>query len=294
MSDVRAAGAIYDLGYQRYGGTRFGRSYSLRILIAYSFRAAFGIGRGEKAKMMPVLVAALVFMPALIQIGVASAAGMSQMIHYADHLEFTAFLLALFAAGQAPELIVADKQHGVLSLYLSRPIRSTDYAWSKIFALFAATMVLTLGPQLVLFLGKIFIAKEPWKAFVDEWVKLFPILGGSLLVSLFIASIGLALSSLTTRRGYATAAVISFFLLTAAFSQIVQAIGFGGMERYAVLGNPAQLISGFAGWLFEIEARRRSGVGRAALPGTYYLWTMLVVTALAIAIFLRRYRKVDV
>lgn len=294
MSDTRTAGAIYDLGYQRYGGTRFGRSYSLRILIAYSLRAAFGIGRGEKAKMMPVLVGALVFLPALVQVGVASASGMSNLIHYANHLEFTAFLLALFAAGQAPELIVSDKQQGVLSLYLSRPMRSTDYAWSKLIALTAAMMVLTLGPQLVLFLGKIFIAKEPWKGFVDEWAKLFPILGGSLLVSLFIAAIGLALASLTTRRGYATAAVISFFLLTAAISQIVQQIGFGGMERYAVLGNPALLIAGFASWLFEIEARRRSIVGKAALPGTDYLWTMIVVTGIAIAIFLRRYRKVDV
>src|SRR3954469_15956294 len=124
MSDVRTAGAIYDLGYQRYGGARLGRAYAMRTLIAYSFRSAFGIGRGEKSKMLPVLVAALVFLPALIQVGVASSAGVVAFIHYADHLQFTAFLLALFAAGQAPELVVADKQQGVLSLYLARPIRS--------------------------------------------------------------------------------------------------------------------------------------------------------------------------
>jgi ABC-2 type transport system permease protein len=294
MSDARAASAIYDLGYQRYAGTRLGRWYSLRILIAYSLRSAFGIGRGEKAKMMPVLVSALVFMPALIQVGVASTAGMASFIHYSDHLEFTAFLLALFAAGQSPELVVADRQQGVLSLYLSRPLRSTDYAWAKLVALFGAMMVMTLGPQLVLFLGGIFIAKDPWPAFVSEWPKLFPILAGSVLVSLFIASIGLALASMTTRRGYATAAVISFFLLTAALSAVVQRIGFGGIERYAVLGSPSLLISGLAKWLFEIEAKRRTAVGRAALEGTYYLWTMLSVTALAIAIFIRRYRSVDV
>ena len=294
MSDARAAGAIYDLGYQRYDGAHLGRGYALRTLIAYSFRAAFGLGRGEKAKMLPVLVMALVYMPALVQIGVASSTGMVNFIQYADHLEFTAFLLALFAAGQAPELVVADKQHGVLSLYLARPLRSTDYAWAKLVALLGAMMVLTLGPQLVLFLGKIFIAKEPWPAFVAEWAKLFPILGGTMLVSLFVAAVGLALASLTTRRGYASAAVISFFLLTAALSEIVRAIGFGGLERYAVLGNPALLISGFAKWLFEIEARRRTAVGRAALPGEYYFYVLAGVTTLFIALFLRRYQKVDV
>ncbi len=294
MSEAQAASAIYDLGYQRYAGTRLGRWYSVRTLMMSSLRSAFGIGRGEKAKMLPVLVAALVFMPALVQIGVASASGMSSFIHYADHLEFTAFLLALFAAGQSPELVVADKQQGVLSLYLSRPLRSTDYAWAKLAALFGAMLVLTLGPQLVLFIGRVFLAKDPWPEFVSEWPKLFPILGGSILVSLFIAAIGLSLASMTTRRGYATAAVISFFLLTAALSTVVQAIGFGGIERYAVLGNPSLLISGFAKWLFEIEAKRRTAIGKAALAGPYYLWTLVTVTTLAIAIFIRRYRRVDV
>jgi ABC-2 type transport system permease protein len=294
MSEARAAGAIYDLGYQRYSGKRLGRSYAFRTLVGASFRAAFGMGRGERSRMVPVLVTALVYLPALIMVGVASAAGRAQMIHYADHLEFTAFILALFAAGQAPELIVADRQAGVLSLYLSRPIRSTDYALARLMALFLAMVVLTLGPQLVLFAGKVLIAKAPWPGFVEEWPKLFPIAGGSLLVSLFIAAIGAALSSLTTRRGYASAAVISFFLLTAALSQIVQVIGFGGIERYAVLGNAQLLIAGFSKWLFEIEARRYTSIGRAALPGVDYFWTLTVTTSLAIALLLQRYRKVDV
>jgi ABC-2 type transport system permease protein len=293
MSEARTAGAIYDLGYQRYAGTRHGRAYAMRTLTTYSLRAAFGLGRGEAAKRLPALVGILVFMPALIVIGVSSIAGTTQNIHYADFLEFTTFLLALFAAGQAPELVVADRQLGVLSLYLARPNRSTDYAIAKLIALFLAMLVLTLGPQLVLFAGKILIAKEPWPAFTAEWMKLFPMVGGSLLVALFISAVGLALSSLTTRRGYATAAVISFFLLTAGLSQIVQVIGFGGIERYAVLGNPQLLISGFSKWLFEIEARRYTAIGRAALPGADYLWTLVISTSLAIALFLHRYRKMD-
>ena len=51
MAEPRAAGTIYDLGYQRYGGQRLGRNNAIANLIRYSFRAAFGIGRGPKAKL---------------------------------------------------------------------------------------------------------------------------------------------------------------------------------------------------------------------------------------------------
>jgi ABC-2 type transport system permease protein len=293
MSDTEKAGAIYDLGYQRYTGERLGRGYSFRTLLRFSFATAFGIGRGEKAKFIPVIVVAIVYLPALIQIGVASASGMANFISYANHLQFTAFLLALFAAAQAPEMIVTDRQQGILSLYLSRPLRSLDYAIAKLAALTGAMLVLTLGPQTLLFLGRVFISDKPWPTFVLEYPKLMPIVGGTLLVSLFFAAIGLGLSSFASRRGYASAGVIAFFLLTAAVSSMVQSVAFGSMQRYAVLGNPAGLVYGFTSWLFEIEARRRSAVGRADLPGHLYLYVMLVVTALAIALLLKRYRRGD-
>jgi ABC-2 type transport system permease protein len=293
MSETRAAGAIYDLGYQHYDGARLGRLYAFRTLLVYSFRTAFGLGRGDKAKSLPIIIVALVYLPAMIQIAIASAAGMVAMIHYADHLEFTAFLLALFSAGLAPELVVADRQQGVLTLYLSRPIRGIDYALAKLLAMTGAMLVLTLGPQLTLFLGVVFVSATPWAQFQSEWTKLFPIVGGTVIVSLFFASVSLALSSFASRRGYGSAAVIAFFLLTAGFSEIVRSVGFGGIERYAILGNPALLISGFAKWLFEVEARRRSAVGRAALPGTAYLYVLLVSIGIATTLLLNRYRKGD-
>jgi ABC-2 type transport system permease protein len=293
MAESQTAGAIYDLGYQRYTGERRGRGYAFRTLLNFSFRSAFGIGRGEKAKSLPVLVAAVVYLPAMIQIGVASSSGMSQFLSYANQLQFTAFLLALFAAAQAPELIVTDRQQGILSLYLSRPLRAMDYALAKLVALTGAMLVLTLGPQLMMFLGRIFISDKPWPTFVAEWPKLMPIFGGTILVSLFFAAIGLGLSSLASRRGYATAGVIAFFLLTAAMSEMIRAVAFGNLKRYAVLANPSLLITGLTNWLFEIEALRRSGVGRADLPGTLYLYVMLTVTALATGLLLNRYRRGD-
>jgi ABC-2 type transport system permease protein len=288
MSEARTAGAIYDLGYQRYTGERRGRAAVIRTLIRFSFNSAFGIGRGEKAKSMPILVVAAVYLPAIVQIGIASAMGSTSVIHYAAHLQFTAFLLALFAAAQAPELIVSDKQHGVLSLYLSRPIRAADYAIAKVVALTLAMLVITLGPQLLLFVGKIFIGAAPWAAFKTEFTKLFPILGGTLLTSVFIASIGLLLASFAARRGYATASVIVFFLLAPAVVEMFRSVTSGDIKRYSILFHPVYLITGFADWLFAVEALRRTAVGRAELPGQLYMYTMVAVSALCITLLIRR------
>jgi ABC-2 type transport system permease protein len=293
VSDARAAGAIYDLGYQPYTGPRFGRPYAIRTLIRHTFATAFGVGRGDKAKTMPTLIVAFVYLPALVQVGVASATGMSALIQYATYLQFTAFLVALFAASQAPELIVADKQQGVLSLYLSRPFKATDYAVAKLVALVLAMLVITLGPQLILFVGRIFIGTSPWAALTSEWTKLFPILGGAVMTSIFVASIAILLASFASRRGYATASVIVFFLLAPALIEMFRAVTSGALKRYAVLAHPVYVITGFADWLFAIEARRRSAVGRADLPGQYYLYVMIGVAILCAGLFLRRYRRLD-
>jgi len=293
VAEPRAAGTIYDLGYQPYTGVRHGRAYAIRSLFGFSFQTAFGVGRGDKAKSMPALVVAAVYLPAVVMIGVASATGQTAAIGYAPFLQFTAFLIALFAAAQAPELIVADRQQGILSLYLSRPLKALDYALAKLAALTAAMLVITLGPQLLLFVGRVFLADAPWSAFRGEWAKLFPIVGGTLLTSLFIASIGLVLASFASRRGYASAAVIVFFLLAPAVVEMFRAVTSGDVKRYSVLAHPVYLITGYTEWLFEIEARRRSAVGRADLPGQLYMYVMLAACALCITVLLRRYRRME-
>jgi ABC-2 type transport system permease protein len=291
MSEVRAAGTIYDLGYQRYTGSRLGRLHSIQALLSHSFRTAFGIQRGSRAKLVPIIVAAVVFFQAVVQIAVAAAMGTPAFINSARHLEFSAFLLALFAAAQAPELVVTDRQQGVLSLYLSRPLTGTDYALAKLGAMISAMVVITMVPELMLFGGKIAVAIEPWAAFKGEWRKLGPIIGGTFLTACMLGAIGLALSSMAGKRAYASASVIAFFLLLPAASELIRNVATGDVKRYAILANPTLLIIGFLNWLFDIEARRRTAIGRADLPGSTYLYVMLAVTAVCVAVLILRYRK---
>src|SRR3954463_10053259 len=95
MAEARAAGTIYDLGYQRYEGNRLGRNHAIANLIRYSFRAAFGLGRGPRAKAVPMIISAIVFLPAIVQVGIASAANQPNLVNYAGYLQFTAFFIAL-------------------------------------------------------------------------------------------------------------------------------------------------------------------------------------------------------
>jgi ABC-2 type transport system permease protein len=285
------AGALYDLGYQRYTGVRLQRANSVRTLFAFSLRTAFGLGRGARSKVIPSIILAVVFIPAIVSVGAASTTGFQALISYSNHLQFTSFLIALFAAAQAPELIVTDRQYGVLTLYLARPLTGVLYALAKLGALVAAMMVLTFGPQLLLFLGKVFIATSPWTAFKDEWTVLGPLIAGTLTVSAFIGSVALAISSFAGRRAYASASVIGFFLLVPAAATAIRSLATGQTKRYLILVHPIEVITGFGNWIFHIEAKRRTQVGRADLPGSYYLAVMLAVIIIATTVLLLRYRR---
>ena len=291
MAETRAAGTIYDLGYQTYGGTRLGRDHAISNLMKYSFKAAFGMGRGPRAKILPIFVLAIVFLPAIVQVGVASATNQPNFVNFAGFLQFTAFSIALFAAAQAPELIVTDKQQGVLALYLSRPITARDYALSKFFALTGAMLVLTLGPQIFMFLGKVFLSATPLDMLKSEYPKLGPIFGGTMMTSLFVAAISLAVASLAARRAYATAAVIAVFMLLPAATEIVRTLTIGPVRKYARLGNPIVILTGFTNWLFDVQANKRSVVSRLDLPGQAYLYMMMVVIVLGAGFLVMRYRR---
>ena len=293
MAEPRAAGAIYDLGYQRYGGQRLGRDNAIANLIRYSFRAAFGIGRGPKARLLPMLVTTVVFLPAIVTVAIASATSRPEVVNYAGQLNFTAFLLALFVAVQAPELVVTDKQQGVLSLYLSRPLTATDYAMSKMFAMTGAMLVITLGPQLFMFMGKILLSATPWTIFKSEYPQLGPIIGGTMMTAIFIAAIGLSLSSLSSKRANATASVIAMFLVLPAAAQIVRGVATGAVRKYALLANPILVITGFANWLFDVQAKRRAVITRLDLPPASYLYVMIVVSMVGVGVLVWRYRTQD-
>ena len=59
-------GVIHDLGYRRYEGQRLGRPAIIRALYWHSLRSAFGIGRGARAKIVPIFTFILMCLPAIV------------------------------------------------------------------------------------------------------------------------------------------------------------------------------------------------------------------------------------
>ena len=58
-------GSIYDLGYRGYEGPRLGRGSAIAALLIHSVRTAYGLGRGARSKIAPIIIVVLAILPSL-------------------------------------------------------------------------------------------------------------------------------------------------------------------------------------------------------------------------------------
>ena len=290
-------GNIYDLGYQNYLGPRLGRRHAVWALYLYSLRAAFGIGRGGRAKIVPIGLAVLALLPAIVSVALTAllrrtttTGGITSPIDYSTLYGYTQLLLMLFCAAQAPELVGRDQRYKVLSLYFSRALRREDYALAKLGALISAILIVFLLPQAVLFLGRVLSATDVPQALVDNLGFVPEILGIALAAAFLLGGISLTIAALTPRRAYATAAIIAAFIVPPIVVGIVTDVATGDVARYIVLLDPGGVLGALNAYLFGHEAPSQPFID-ANLPGGVYFATIVVISAIAIAILLRRYRR---
>jgi ABC-2 type transport system permease protein len=292
------AGVIYDRGYRNYEGPRLGRPQIVRALCWHSFRSAFGLGRGPKAKIVPVIVFVVLCLPAVIN-AVIVARGGSTAVDYGTYvLALRIVMLTIFVAVQAPELVSRDIRSRVLPLYFSRPIHRGDYPLAKLVAFILACVALLDVPLLLLYLGNIVSAKGG----SDVWLQTRELAGGlavGLLWAVLVAAISLALASLSGRRAYATGVVAIFFFLTFTLAELVYSIGQHGAVGGAGGGPvPGPRLAGLISPYFVIDGIRQwlGGHARGAIagPGSYgpvYGAMFLLLLAASVATLAARYRK---
>jgi len=295
MPDSRpAAGVIHDLGYRGYDGPRLGRSQIVRALTWHSFRSSFGIGRGAKAKILPVLAFVAICLPAAIN-AFSVARGGTRLFSYDVYvMTLRVVVVTLFIAAQAPELVSRDLRSRVLPLYFCRPLRPGDYPLAKYLALTAALLLLIEVPLLILYAGTIASA-HGGAAVWAQTRALIPGLGIGLMWAVLMAAIGLVLACRSGRRAYATGIVaISCFLTWSLSLLLLQAEG--GMNatsagaRLAGLFSPFTIMDGTRMWLGGTSP------GEVADPGHFGpLDGALAVILLAASLggLAARYRKVS-
>jgi len=287
-----ATGAIYDLGYQGYDGPRLGRRAAVATLFWASLRAAFGLGRSGRSKIVPWGLTAIMVVPAAVAGAIqAIAPGGLSPFNYDNYLWDLSPILALFVAAQAPELVSSDQRNHVLSLYFSHALARSDYALAKLGALAAALFILALAPLLVILFASIFAASDVVAAFGDQLQNLPQIIGSPAIHAVPLAALGLAIAAFTPRRAYATGAIIAVYLVTGAAGSILSEAGRGRLSQVAPLLNPWVLLDGTRDWLVG-NTIPDSPVPRADLD----LWVFGVLTAaftlIAIGAILLRYRRI--
>ena len=307
-AEPAAAGVIHDLGYRRYDGPRLGRRQITVALAWHSFRAAFGFGRGPKAKVVPVIALIALCLPAVIN-AFAMAQGNPRLVGYDTYQPVLRNLvMTVFVAVQAPELVSRDLRSRVLPLYFSRPIRTIDYPLAKYVAFTAACLVMIDVPVLLLYFGT--IANVHGGAAVwAQTMALIPGLLVGLMWSVVLAAVSLFLASLTGRRAFATGAVAIFFLLTYTLAEILLQVEtniagrgpgpgkFGGLpapslgEKVAGLFSPFTLFDGIRMWVGGRGATPADNVPYPGGFGAVYALVLVILLALSLAGLAARYRK---
>jgi ABC-2 type transport system permease protein len=185
-------------------------------------RAALGLGRGTKAKVLPWLFIGASLLPALIMALVAGAVDRlavdfdaeADLPTLSDYYSIAAVVLLLFAAVVGPELFCPDRRYGVISLYLVRPLRSTDYAGARWGALVTVMALAAWLPQVLLFTALTLSSPRPGSYLVDHWGDIPRFLVAGAAIAVYVATLAALVSSFTTRRAHAAAFLVGVFVVT--------------------------------------------------------------------------------
>jgi ABC-2 type transport system permease protein len=289
-----STGVIHDIGYQHYDGARLGRKYITRSLYLDSALGAYGLGRSAKSKIVPMLLFAVMCVPAFIIAVIAAVTDADELpADYTSYLLNVQVLVAIYVASQAPASVSRDLRFRVVSLYFSRPLRRIDYVLAKYAALATALFLFIATPLTIMFVGAL-LAKLPIEEQVPDYLRSMT---GGLVAALVLAGIGLVIAAVTPRRGLGVGAIITVLLVLAGVGGVIQGVaddeGKDTVAGYAGLISPFTLVDGVQAAVLGAETALP-----AQPPGTTGAIVFVLVTVAIIAgcfgALLMRYRKVSI
>jgi ABC-2 type transport system permease protein len=296
-----AGGSIFDLGYQAYDGPRLGRRSAILALFTQTVRASYGIGRGGRAKIAPLVLFALAVLPAVLAIGFAALAAQAgpaggaiedaSPIRYETYHGIVSILIMLFCAAQAPELFGRDQRYGVLPLYFSRVLTRADYALAKVGGLFVALLIVELAPYVLLFAGRVLVAPDPATGLAEEISAVPRFLLQGLLVAGLLGGLASVIAAWTPRRAYATAGIIAVFIIPPIVATILANQTSPDLARIVVFFSPADILDGTNAAIFN-SIPDNPVVASVDLPDWAYLVAAGIGIAGSIAITVRRYLRI--
>ncbi|WP_327696258.1 MULTISPECIES: ABC transporter permease [unclassified Streptomyces] len=288
-----AQSRIHNIGYRSYDGQRLGRAYARRSLYSQSLRGAYGLGRSVKSKVLPMVLFAVMCVPAAIMVAVSVATKAKELpVEYTNYAIIMQAVIGLYVASQAPQAVSRDLRFKTVPLYFSRPIETSDYVRAKFAALASALFLITAVPLVVLYAGALLAKLD----FTDQTKGFLQGLVSVALLSLLFAGIGLVISAVTPRRGFGIAAVIAVVTISYGAVSTLQAIadaqGSTGAVPWIGLFSPITLIDGVQTAFLGATSSYPGGVGPSTGEGVVFLLAVLGLIAGCYGLLMRRYRKV--
>jgi ABC-2 type transport system permease protein len=284
-------GAIHDIGYRHYDGPRLGASYIARSLYVDTLRGAFGLGRSARSKVMPMLLLAVMVVPAVAMGIVTGYFGLPQLPLAYTSLAFTMqVVITIFLGSQAPAAMSRDLRFKVAPLYFSRPLSRQQYVQAKLAAMSTAMLVVVGLPITLLFVGAL-LADLPLEDQLPDYLRA---MGGAVVLAVVLAAIGLVVAAMTPRRGLGVAAVVGVLLVTTGLQATVRAMAeeFGSdtFAGYAGLLSPFTLMDGIMAGLFGADSVMATPPEGAVMT-TVFCAVAVGLVAGSYGLLLARYRK---
>jgi ABC-2 type transport system permease protein len=290
----RERGAVYDRGYRPYEGPRGGQAAATNALYKASMRRALGLRRSWRQKVAPFVLLGVVTIPAIINVGIGyvtrnQVIDRVDIVTYRDYVGVSSALL-LFVALVAPDVVCPDRRQHVLPLMFARPLTGVDYVVAKVGAIATILFAFSFIPQVVLFVGNMLVSDSALEYFRGHLDVLWKVPLAVVLLAVYYAVIGVAISSLTDRRIVAGAAVIGLFLVTSIASGILAE---GRDGSIAAVLNVLALPLYLRDIVFLGHIDPTSPLGGVANGGGLAAAVYVVVLVTGAAVLLWRYRWVE-
>ncbi|MGH3489233.1 MAG: ABC transporter permease, partial [Actinopolymorphaceae bacterium] len=185
-----------------------------------------------------------------------------------------------------------DLRFRTITLYFSRPLTRLDYVVAKFAALATSIAILVLAPLIVLYGGTL-LAKL---SFGEQTREFATGVAGVVILALVLAGVGGVIASLTTRRGFGVAAIITVLLLSYSgvtiATGIAQSANNSTLAGYFGLLSPITLVDGVQVTAFGAEYSGVVPPPDSAVGLVAFVLAAAVVVVGSFGLLLLRYRKV--
>jgi len=281
---------IIDRGYRPYDGPRLGQRGAMQSLGKHSAQRVLGLKRPARQKLLPLLAAAIAYMPAIVFVGLAALIPDERIRNdflptYGEYYGFITSALVVFAAFVAPEALCPDRRTGLLGMSLAAPLTRDTYLIAKLLSVIGLLAVATLGPPLLLLIANVLQNLGPDSP-LDVLVLFARIVASGVMVAVIYTAVSLGVSALTDRRAIASAGTLLLIVLSGAVSgALVNGVGLPEwVVGFSLTFGPFELVQRIYG-----EAGVDPEIATWVLAVQQTAWTVL-----GLGMLWWRYRKLQV